>query len=66
MSTAAILVARIRSRERVMSNIMSRNPNSYRDNPHYQSLYAAVMAYRDALTQLERISDRETALASSR
>ncbi|MFW6074997.1 MAG: hypothetical protein ACOC9Y_05330 [Chloroflexota bacterium] len=66
MSTAAILVARIRSRERVMGNIARRNPESYHTNPHYQSLYAAVTAYRDALNQLERVGSRNSVLASSR
>lgn len=55
MSTAVILVARIRNRERVMANIMARNPETYRVNPFYLSLQSAVAAYRDALTQLERV-----------
>jgi|CXWK01.1.fsa_nt_gi hypothetical protein len=59
MSTAAVLVARIRSRERVMSNIVERNPESYRENPYYTQLQGAVVAYRDALTQLERIASVE-------
>jgi hypothetical protein len=59
MSTAAILVARIRNRERVMGNIAARNPETYRDNPFYQSLQAAVAAYRDALAQLERVGVTE-------
>ena len=54
MSTAAVLIARIRSRERVMANIARRNPDSYRSNPYYSSLSSAVIAYRDALSQLER------------
>ena len=60
MSTAAILVARIRNRERVMTNIAKRNPETYRSNPHYSSLHSAVVAYRDALTQLERVGVTET------
>lgn len=59
MSTAAILVARIRNRERVMSNIAERNPETYRTNPHYTALHSAVVAYRDALTQLERVGITE-------
>jgi hypothetical protein len=59
MSTAAILIARIRNRERVMANIIARNPQSFRDNPFYLSLQSAVVAYRDALTQLERVGVSE-------
>ena len=59
MSTAAILVARIRNRERVMTNIAERNPETYRSNPHYTMLHSAVVAYRDALTQLERVGVTE-------
>ena len=59
MSTAAILIARIRNRERVMANIAERNPESFRTNPHYTTLQSAVAAYRDALTQLERVGDTE-------
>ncbi len=54
MSTAAILIARIRSRERIMSNIERRNPDTYRTNNYYLGLQSAVSAYRDALNQLER------------
>lgn len=54
MSTAAVLIARIRSRERVMANIARRNPDSFRSNPYYSSLNTAVLAYRDALSQIER------------
>ena len=54
MSTAAVLIARIRSRERVMANIARRNPDSFRSNPYYSSLNSAVLAYRDALSQVER------------
>jgi hypothetical protein len=54
MTTAAILIARIRSRERVMENIIRRNPESYSTNPHYIALHTAVRSYRDALTQIER------------
>lgn len=66
VSTAAILVARIRSRERVMENIKHRNPETYRSNPHFQALQSAVVAYRDALNQLERVGVNPAALASSR
>jgi hypothetical protein len=59
MSTAAILVARIRNRERVMANIAERNPDTYRSNPHFAALQSAVVAYRDALTQIERMSGVE-------
>jgi hypothetical protein len=59
MSTAAILVARIRNRERIMANIAGRNPETYRDNPHYTALQSAVAAYRDALTQIERVGVTE-------
>lgn len=59
MSTAAILIARIRNRERVMANIAARNPHSYRDNAHYLTLQSAVAAYRDALAQLERVGVAE-------
>jgi hypothetical protein len=65
MSTAAIFIARIRNRERVMANIVERNPDTYRSNPHYTMLQSAVVAYRDALTQLERVgvTEDETVLA---
>jgi len=42
-----------------MSNIVERNPESYRENPYYTQLQGAVVAYRDALTQLERIASVE-------
>lgn len=64
MSTAAVLVARIRNRERVMANIQSRNPETYRDNQFYTSLHTAVVAYRDALHHLERIGVREDEVAT--
>ncbi len=54
MSTAAVLIARIRSREKVMGNIARRNPDTFRHNPYYSSLSSAVTAYRDALSQIER------------
>lgn len=54
MTTAAILIARIRSRERVMENIIRRNPETYSTSPHYIALHTAVQSYRDALAQLER------------
>ena len=37
-----------------MANIAERNPETYRTNPHYTTLHSAVVAYRDALAQLER------------
>lgn len=60
MSTAAILVARIRNRERVMANIAERNPETFLTNPYHTMLQSAVVAYRDALTQLERVGVTET------
>jgi hypothetical protein len=54
MTTAAILIARIRGRERVMQNIILRNPESYSTNPYYIALHTAVCSYRDALAQIER------------
>ena len=54
MSAAAILIAKIRNRERLMAEIAGRNPETYRDNPYYTALHSAVAAYRDALAQLER------------
>ena len=59
MSTAAILIARIRNRERVIESIIARNPESYRDNAYYTQLQSAVVAYRDALAQLERMPTTE-------
>jgi hypothetical protein len=59
MSMAAVLVARIRNRERVMESIKSRSPETYRDNPFYTQLQGAVVAYRDALSQLERVATGE-------
>ena len=43
-----------------MTNIAERNPETYRSNPHYTMLHSAVVAYRDALTQLERVDVVET------
>lgn len=60
MSMASIFIARIRNRERVMANIASRNPETYRTNPHYTALQSAVVAYRDALQQLERTATTES------
>lgn len=54
MSTATILIARIRSRERLMAAIRQRNPETFGTNPHYLTLQSAVRSYRDALTQIER------------
>ncbi len=54
MTTAAILIARIRSRERVMENIVRRNPETHRSNQYFVALQASVRSYRDALIQLER------------
>ncbi|MBA2453277.1 MAG: hypothetical protein H0V47_08910 [Chloroflexia bacterium] len=53
MSIAAVLIARIRSRERVMANIARRNPDTFRTNQYYSSLNSAVIAYRGELSQLE-------------
>jgi hypothetical protein len=66
MSTAALLVARIRSRERVMANIVARNPESYRTNRYWLSLQSGVAAYRDALNQLERVGIEQDRLVQSR
>jgi hypothetical protein len=66
MSTAAILIARIRNRERVMQSIVRRNPEAYRTNAYYQTLQSAVVAYRDSLTQLERLSVGMSDLVHSR
>jgi hypothetical protein len=63
VSTAAVLFARIRHRERVIDNIVTRNPDTYRDNPYYAQLQSAVVAYRDALQQLERVTASEDAIA---
>jgi hypothetical protein len=65
MSMAAVLVARISNRERVMENIMSRNPHTYRDNPYYTQLQGAVVAYRDALNQLERVTTGEAEVVTA-
>ena len=49
-----------------MTNIAERNPETYRSNPHYTMLHSAVVAYRDALTQLERrveLTESEPVLA---
>ena len=59
MSTASVLVARIRNRERVMAGIQERNPHDYQQNPFYTKLHSAVVAYRDALHHLERVAVRE-------
>ncbi|MEZ4520201.1 MAG: hypothetical protein R3A46_00960 [Thermomicrobiales bacterium] len=66
MSTASILIARIRSRERVMANIRHRNPENFGTNPHYLSLKSAVRSYRDALAQIERNGILNPALTGSR
>lgn len=65
-STSAVLVARIRSRERLMEKIARRNPESYRTNPHYLALQTAVRAYRDALSQIERVGVGSGELTYSR
>lgn len=54
MSTATILIARIRSRQRLMAAIRDRNPETFGSNPHYLTLQSAVRSYRDALCQIER------------
>ena len=66
MSTAAVLIARIRSRERVMANIARRNPDTFRSNPYYSSLNSAVLAYRDVLGRIERDGINREELALSR
>ncbi len=66
MSTAAVLIARIRSRERVMANIARRNPDTFRSNPYYSSLNSAVLAYRDVLSRIERDGINREDLALSR
>ena len=66
MSTAAILIARIRSRERLMGSIRDRNPENFATNPHYLSLQSAVRSYRDALAQIERFGGEVPALTESR
>lgn len=66
MTMAAVLIARIRSRERVIANIMRRNPDTYASNPHYIALRTAVRSYRDALNQLERASLPGMELTQSR
>lgn len=65
-STAAILIARIRNRERIMANIARRNPETYQQNPYYAQLQSAVYAYRDALTQIERVGIGQDDLIHSR
>ena len=60
MSMASIFIARIRNRERVMANIASRNPETYRTKPHYTGLQSAVIADRDALQQIERVGATES------
>jgi len=66
MTMAAVLIARIRSRERVIENIMRRNPHTYTSNPHYIALRTAVRSYRDALNQLERANVAGLELTRSR
>ena len=66
MSTAAILIARIRSRERLMAAIRQRKPESFGTNPHYLTLQSAVRSYRDALAQIERSGVGSPELTRSR
>jgi hypothetical protein len=66
MSTATILIARIRSRQRLMAAIRQRNPQTFGSNPYYLSLQRAVRSYRDALAQIERGSVNVPALTESR
>ena len=66
MSIAAVLIARIRSRERVMANIARRNPDTFRTNQYYGSLNSAVDTYRDALSQLEREGSNRDELVLNR
>lgn len=49
-----------------MQSIARRNPESYRTNPYYQTLQSAVVAYRDSLTQLERLGVGQSDLVHSR
>lgn len=66
MTTATILIARIRSRQRLMSAIRDRNPDTFGTNPHYLALQSAVRSYRDALSQIERAGLSVPALTESR
>ncbi len=66
MSAATILIARIRSRQRLMAAIRERNPQTFGTNPHYLSLQSAVRSYRDALAQIERSAANVPALTESR
>lgn len=66
MSTATILIARIRSRERLMAAIRQRNPQTFGENPHYLTLQSAVRSYRDALAQIERAGITSPELTRSR
>ena len=40
-------------------DIAERNPESYRENPYYAQLQGAIVAYRDALKQIERVGSVE-------
>jgi hypothetical protein len=66
MTTATILIARIRSRQRLMAAIQERNPQTFGSNPHYLALQSAVRSYRDALAQIERGAATMPALTESR
>ena len=66
MSAATILIARIRSRQRLMAAIRERNPETFGTNSHYLSLQSAVRSYRDALTHIERADTNIPALTRSR
>jgi hypothetical protein len=49
-----------------MQSIVRRNPEAYRTNAYYQTLQSAVVAYRDSLTQFERLSVGMSDLVHSR
>lgn len=66
MTTAAVLIARIRSRERLMASIRQRNPETFETNPYFVSLQTAVSAYRSELTQIELAGAEISTLTKSR
>lgn len=66
MTTASILIAKIRSRQRLMAAIRDRNPQTFGSNPHYLSLQSAVRSYRDALAKIESTSTAVPTLTESR
>ncbi len=66
MTAATILIAKIRSRQRLMTSIRERNPETFGSNPHYLSLQSAVRSYRDALARIEGADITAPALTESR